>query len=131
MAAAKFDCTKCVAICCSIYEEVEVTPRDVKRLALHFGVGVGVARRRYTKKIGRVRMLRRQRDPILEESCAFLDLEARVCSVYAARPEVCRNWPEHGRGCVYYDLLEFERKQQGDDRIVALIQIRPLEKRAR
>jgi hypothetical protein len=27
-----FDCTKCPAFCCSIYERVQVTKRDITRL---------------------------------------------------------------------------------------------------
>jgi hypothetical protein len=32
-----YDCTKCPAYCCSIYGIVEVTDRDLKRLAKHLG----------------------------------------------------------------------------------------------
>lgn len=43
-----YDCSKCPAYCCSIYERVEVKRRDLLRLARHFGVTADVAARRYT-----------------------------------------------------------------------------------
>src|SRR5256885_8235859 len=33
-----YNCSKCPAYCCSIYERVQVTKRDIRRLANHFGV---------------------------------------------------------------------------------------------
>jgi Fe-S-cluster containining protein len=44
----------------------------------------------------------------------FFDQEQRRCTVYAARPSVCRIYPE-ARTCGYYEFLKFERIQQGDD----------------
>ena len=41
-----YDCSKCPAYCCSIYERVEVTPRDLRRLARHFGLTLEAASRR-------------------------------------------------------------------------------------
>ncbi len=125
MARAKYDCSQCVAICCSVYDEVPVDRRDLARLARHFGLGVRAAAKRFTKVVHRTRVLRRQRDRLLGQACAMLDRETRTCSIYDARPRVCRTWPEHGDGCVYYNLLQFEREQQGDDKVVALIQIKP------
>ena len=34
----KYSCAKCPAYCCS-YPEIEATPRDIQRLARHFGLG--------------------------------------------------------------------------------------------
>ncbi len=128
MARAKYDCSNCVAYCCSVYDEVQVGRKDVARLARHFGLGPRAAAARFTKLVGRTRVLTRKRDPLLGEACAFLDVESRACGIYDARPRVCRIWPEHGDGCVYYDLLQFEREQQGDDRVVALVQIQPFKR---
>ncbi len=49
----------------------------------------------------------------------FLDQEKRRCTVYEARPGVCRKYPDSSR-CGYYDFLRFERTQQGDEEYVAL-----------
>jgi uncharacterized protein len=117
-----FDCAKCPAFCCSIYERVQVTKRDINRLAKHFGVSYETARRRYTKQWGDERVLRRVKDSIFEETCMFLDQETRGCSIYHARPAVCREYPARSR-CVYYDVLQFERRQQDDETVVPLIQI--------
>lgn len=119
-----FDCNKCPAFCCSVYDRVQVTARDVNRLARHFRVSVETAKRRYTKinKESGERVLRRVEDSIFEETCMFLNQETRGCGIYHARPGVCREYPDRSR-CAYYDLLQFERRQQADDTVVPLVQI--------
>jgi uncharacterized protein len=117
-----FDCTKCPAFCCSIYERVQVTKRDITRLAKHFGVSFETARRRYTKQWEDERVLKKVKDVIFAETCTFLDQETRGCTIYHARPGVCREYPARSR-CVYYDVLKFERIQQDDETVVPVIQI--------
>ncbi len=117
-----FDCNKCPAFCCSVYERVQVTKRDITRLAKHFGVSFETARRRYTTKWENERILRKVDDVIFEKTCMFLDQEKRGCTIYHARPGVCREYPDRSR-CAYYDLLQFERRQQADDTVIPLIQI--------
>jgi Fe-S-cluster containining protein len=117
-----FDCSKCPAFCCSVYERVKVTKRDIVRLAKHFGVTYEQARFRYTRLRDGERVLKRVRDVIFDETCAFLDQETRGCTVYHARPTVCRGYPARSR-CAYYDLLKFERQQQGDENVVPLVQL--------
>src|SRR5918911_1930493 len=86
-----FDCSKCPAYCCAIYERVQVTKRDVNRLAKHFGVTYEAAEKRYTKidRSSGERVLRRKQDIIFDEACMFLDQEKRGCTIYHARPAVC------------------------------------------
>ncbi len=119
-----FDCSKCPAFCCAIYERVQVTKRDINRLASYFGVTPEVATRRYTKMHGESgeRVLRRKKDPIFGQACRFLDPETRGCKIYHARPAVCREYPDRSR-CAYYDLLQFERGQQDDPNVLPLVQI--------
>ena len=117
-----FDCTKCPAFCCSVYDRVDVTRRDITRLAKHFGVSFETARRRYTKQWENERILRKVEDTIFPETCMFLDQEKRGCTIYHARPGVCREYPDRAR-CVYYDVLQFERRQQADETVVPLVQI--------
>jgi hypothetical protein len=117
-----FDCSKCPAFCCSVYERVQTSDRDIKRLAKHFGVSYETARRRYTKMNEGERVLRRVKDEIFEETCMFLNQETRGCGIYHARPAVCREYPDRTR-CAYYDLLQFERRQQDDESVVPLVQI--------
>ena len=117
-----FDCTKCVAYCCSIYARVAVTKHDLNRLAKHFGVTVETATKRYTKMHGDERVLRQKKDVIFEESCVFLDPVTRGCTIYDGRPKTCREFPARSR-CSYYDMLEFEREQQDDPDVVPLVQI--------
>ena len=118
-----YDCSKCPAFCCSVYERVQVTKRDLNRLAKYFGVTVEVAEKRYTKmhRSGE-RVLRRKRDHLFGEACQFIDPNTRGCTIYHGRPQVCREYPDRTR-CTYYDLLQFERRQQGDDDVLPLIQI--------
>jgi Fe-S-cluster containining protein len=117
-----FDCSKCPGYCCSIYVRVQVTKRDINRLAKHFGVSYETAYRRYTKNWEKERVLKRTPDPILGESCQFLDPVKRNCSIYESRPAVCREYPDRAR-CVYYDMLQFERRQQDDVDALPLVQI--------
>ena len=118
----KYDCDRCVAYCCSIYDRVQVTPRDVRRLAAHFGVLPEVAIQRFTKRWGKERILRRKTDPMFGQACMFLNLETRKCTIYHGRPAICRAYPATPR-CAYYDLLEFEREQQDDPDVIPLVKI--------
>ena len=114
-----YDCTKCPAYCCS-YPLIEAGKRDIARLAKHFGIDYDQAERRFTKydRGAKVRTLRHQKDEHFKQVCRFLDTEKRRCTVYEARPAVCRDFPD-GKRCGYYDFLQFEREQQGDDQWVA------------
>jgi Fe-S-cluster containining protein len=52
----------------------------------------------------------------------FLDQKTRGCTIYHGRPGVCRSYPGRSR-CAYYDVLKFERIQQGDENVVPVIKI--------
>ncbi len=117
-----YDCAKCPAYCCSVYERVAVGKGDLKRLAKPFGLGIPATVKRYTKVFNGERILRRKADPVLGQACTFLNAETRQCTIYHARPKVCRDFPSTER-CAYYDLLQFEREQQDDDTVVPLVQI--------
>ena len=109
----KYSCLKCPGYCCT-YSEIEITRRDIARLARHFALSYEVAEARFTKgdpKRG-IRMLRHRKDRIFESACMFFDQNVRRCTVYEARPGVCRAYPDTSR-CGYYDFLTFEREQQG------------------
>src|SRR6185436_7680496 len=92
---AKYSCDKCPGYCCS-YPEIEVTPRDIERLAKHFGVSYRKMEERATKydPKEKVQLLRHQKDEHFGTVCTFFDREKRHCTVYHARPAVCRNYPD-------------------------------------
>ena len=118
-----YDCMKCPAFCCSVYPRVKVEKKDVKRLAKHFKLTIAQAAKRFTKQCGDERVLRRKKDALLGETCKFLDPETRGCTIYEARPEVCRTYPERPR-CVYFDLWKFEENlQDRESRVIPLVQI--------
>jgi uncharacterized protein len=117
-----YNCSKCPAYCCSIYERVQVTRRDINRLANYFGVDVETAQRRHTTTWQGEHILKRKADPIFGKACKFLDPSTRRCTIYEGRPSVCREFPDRTR-CAYYDLLTFERSQQGDETVLPLVQI--------
>jgi uncharacterized protein len=117
-----YNCSTCPAYCCAVYERVQVTPRDIKRLARHFEVDYATAEKRYTTTWQGERILRRKKDPIFGEACRFLDPTTRQCTIYDARPLTCRQFPARER-CAYYDLLAFERSQQHDKTALPLVQI--------
>jgi Fe-S-cluster containining protein len=111
---------KCPGYCCS-YGRIAVTQRDIARLARHFGISEDTARRRFTyhwqtKEVDEW-ILRHRKDSIFDSVCRFLDPKTRRCSVYEARPAVCREYPDGGR-CGYFEFLQFEREQQGDPNLV-------------
>lgn len=109
-----YSCARCPAYCCS-YPRIEVTPGDIRRLAKHFGVSTATARRRYTTKgyeKGEI-VLKHQPDDLYGSVCQFLDPQERSCTVYKARPQVCRGFPGDVR-CGYYDFLAFERRHLED-----------------
>lgn len=112
----QYDCSKCPGYCCS-YPRIEVDDADIKRLARHFSLSVEVAERRFTRvwrsDEGFERVLRHQKDSVYGTICRFFDTDARRCTVYKARPGVCREYPDRAK-CGYYDFLKFERRHQDD-----------------
>lgn len=113
-----YNCNRCPAYCCS-YPRIPVQPEDVLRLAIHFGLSPESAARKFTKKgaVRGERILRQQPDGTYGSVCRFLDLETRRCTVYEARPGVCREYPGAVR-CGYYDFLSFERRIQDDPEFI-------------
>lgn len=127
MGKPKYDCTDCVGYCCSIYDRVDVTKRDLKRLARHFGISVEKAEKKYTTLVDGIRSLKKVDDLIFDRTCIFLNQTTRLCTIYEGRPGACREWPVHsGDRCVYYDILKFERLQQDDPDYVPVVDIRVL-----
>jgi Fe-S-cluster containining protein len=116
----RYDCSKCPGYCCS-YDRIAVTERDIARLARHAGLRVSVARERFTYRYRTKdvdeRILRHHVDTVFRSVCRFFDREQRRCTVYEARPAVCRRYPYLHR-CGYFEFLKFEREQQGDDEFI-------------
>lgn len=114
-----YHCLKCPGYCCS-YPEIEITKRDIARLARHFDIDFEAAVQRYTKQDPEkgIYMLRHRRDHIFDSTCTLFDQEKRRCTVYEARPGVCRKYPDAPR-CGYYEFLSFEREQQDDPDFIA------------
>jgi Fe-S-cluster containining protein len=116
----RYDCSKCPGYCCS-YPRIEVKTKDLKRLARHFGVTVDEAERRFTRRYqddeSEERILRHHKDEIYGSICRFFDRTERRCTIYTARPDVCRQYP-NGSTCGYYSFIQFERKHQGDPEFI-------------
>jgi uncharacterized protein len=112
----RYDCSKCPGYCCS-YDYIETKPSDVKRLAKHHDIPVDVAREKFTKEVEHegetMRVLRHRKDHVYKSICMFFDQDERRCTIYAGRPEVCRDYP-NGNTCGYYSFIKFERKHQDD-----------------
>ncbi|AMN46699.1 hypothetical protein ACG33_06235 [Steroidobacter denitrificans] len=113
----RFDCLKCPGYCCS-HARIAVSEHDIARLARHFGLPLEAARRkftyRYQTKEADEQILRHQKDHIYKSVCRLFDTQERRCTVYPARPNVCRRYP-YGKVCGYYDFLKFEREHQDDE----------------
>jgi uncharacterized protein len=116
--ADHYDCSKCPAYCCS-YDRVIVNKRDINRIARHFDLDPETALLRFTKVVEGEQVLRHQKDEIYGSVCMFLDTKTRRCTIYNARPAVCREYPDRPH-CGYYDFLKWERRQQGDEEFVPL-----------
>jgi Fe-S-cluster containining protein len=116
----RYDCGKCPGYCCS-YPRIEVLDRDLARLAKHFGLSLEEAERRFTRRYrdedSDERILRHRKDEVFGSICRFFDTRARRCTVYEARPTVCRQYP-NGSKCGYYDFITFERRHQGDPEFI-------------
>lgn len=114
-----YNCLNCPGYCCS-YPLIALDKRDVERLAKHHDMSFDEAKKAFTKEAhGRKYAMRRKRDRHFGRICRFFDTEKRCCTIYKARPSVCRSFPGDGR-CGYYDFLMFERRCQEDDEFVAL-----------
>jgi len=72
---------------------------------------------RYRSPDGDEQVLRHHKDHIYASVCRFFDRDKRRCTVYEARPNVCRRYP-YGKACGYYTFLKFEREHQGDDEFI-------------
>lgn len=116
----RFNCLSCPGYCCS-HPRIAVSDYDIERLAKHFGISARAARKRftyrYTTKDADEQILRHQKDHVYKTICRFFDTDARRCTVYEARPNVCRRYP-YGNQCGYYDFLKFERIHQDDEEFI-------------
>jgi uncharacterized protein len=113
MARSTYDCSKCPAYCCS-YDQIELKELDIRRLAKHLDLDREVFLKRYTKQGDELPILRHHKDKLFGSTCVFLDSKTRRCTVYDARPNVCRTYPDRPR-CGYYDFLSWERDFQDDE----------------
>ena len=112
-----YNCAKCPGYCCS-YPVIPLTKRDVQRLADHFDLSFAEARKKFTKIDGDEEYaMRRKADDHFGKICRFFDTEKRRCTIYMARPTVCRTYP--GGRCGYYDFLASERNAQEDPEHIA------------
>lgn len=107
MADALYDCGQCAAYCCG-YPIIETKPKDIRRLARHFDLSAAEAKSQFTEKENnRVRKMKQRHDKKFNSPvCIFLNQKTRQCSVYEARPAICREHP--GDRCEWNDrrLLE-------------------------
>ena len=117
-----FDCSKCPGYCCS-HPRIAVSDYDIARLAKHFDLSVAQAREKFTFRYRDADteteevVLRHHKDTIYKSMCRFFDLKERRCTVYEARPNVCRKYP-YGNSCGYYDFLKWEREHQDDEEFI-------------
>jgi hypothetical protein len=87
---AQIDCTAC-ANCCRV-TEVEITGRDVEKLAKFLGMTKEEFIRDSTLQAESGEMILKR----TETGCVFL--KDNLCTVYQARPQNCANFPHLVRG---------------------------------
>jgi Fe-S-cluster containining protein len=116
----RYNCLECPGYCCS-HARIAVSDFDIERLARHFNLSAAEAKERFTYRYRSAdadeQVMRHHQDHIYKSVCRFFDRDARTCTVYAARPNVCRRYP-YGKTCGYYNFLKFEREHQGDDEFI-------------
>jgi Fe-S-cluster containining protein len=100
----KLDCLKCPSLCCRLAGYVEISDKDIGRLARHLGLSV---RDFEAKHIVHKTRAGKKRIKQADRTCQFLD-NRRRCSVYAARPTDCQGYYcwEHDDTTVY-DFARF------------------------
>ncbi len=111
-----YDCAQCPGYCCS-YDRIEVTKKDIARLAKHFKLSYEEAEKKLTKFAWGERVLRHKKDHVFKSTCQFFDQTERRCTIYLARPGVCREYPDSVR-CAYFDFLKAERVRQDDPEFI-------------
>ena len=118
----QYDCSKCPGYCCS-YPRIEVKNSDLKRLAKHFDLSLAAAQKKFTRwykdEDGHELIMRHQKDEIYGSICKFFDTDERRCTIYEARPAVCRQYPLKSK-CGYYEFIKFERNHQDDKTFIPL-----------
>ena len=117
----KYSCSKCPAYCCS-YPEIEVTPRDIERLAKHFELPYREAEERFTKydAEGEECAATPPRGPASSTRCARCSTRRRAAARCTRRARRCAaSYPDSPR-CGYYEFLKFERAHQDDPKFIAL-----------
>jgi Fe-S-cluster containining protein len=87
---AQIDCTTC-ANCCRV-SEVEITDRDIDKLAKFLGMTREEFIRDSTQQAGSGELILKR----TEAGCVFL--KDNLCTVYEARPQNCANFPHLVRG---------------------------------
>src|SRR6185503_3872289 len=97
----QIDCTVC-ANCCRV-ATVEVTERDVERLAAHLSVTRKEFMTQYTEEKDSGRILK------WTEGAGCVFLEGNDCTVYEARPDNCVRFPHlvRGSGSIASRMWEF------------------------
>ena len=125
VAKKHYDCGKCPGYCCS-YPNIPLENGDLERLAAHFELSAEQFTKRFTKKgkadktdKTRPTVLRHKEDHVFGTICTFFDRDERRCTVYTARPDICRDYPGRPR-CGYYEFLSFERDAQDDPDYIAV-----------
>ena len=113
-----YNCAKCPGYCCS-YPLIPLNTRDVTRLAKHFELSFEAAAKKFTKADPEAKYaMRRKADTHYGKICQFFDTDKRRCTIYTARPEICRAYPGDNH-CGYYEFLKHERTAQEDEEHVA------------
>lgn len=80
-------CKSCTAACCRYYEEIEISSRDITRIAAFLGAqSYDIGRQYINWGPDGSRILRKDR----EGWCVFI--ENYKCSIYRARPDICRDY---------------------------------------
>lgn len=95
-------CNDCLAVCCSL--PVEVTIGDLVRMDLIDAFEAEEPAKEVAKKLRKQGLIDHFNFKseiftlarLANDDCIFLDQKSRRCTIYAKRPDTCRNHPQIG-----------------------------------
>ena len=87
-----YNCKKCPGYCCT-YPLIALDKRDVAAAGQAFRPDLRAGQAQFTvERWGHKYSMRRKADKIFGMACRFFDTEKRCCTVYEARPSLCRSF---------------------------------------
>lgn len=123
MSKKPFDCTKCTGFCCS-HPIIAISEKEAEQVAKHLGIQMSEMKKHYLDVVHDPKepeySIQHKPDYMHGSICKFYRPVAEGrdkpagCTVYEARPEVCRKYP-YRKTCGFYEFLSHHRESSDND----------------